>query len=391
MNNMSTDQVSTVLRAVLSQATGQTDLAALSLNQLLSIGQKTLVTAKDPLITSISQVLSRTIFSRRPYRAKFRGMYEDSAQWGNWVRKIVTVEKESDLQDDPYLPLTDGQSVDPWVVNKPAALQLNFYDEKVYMLSKSFMEHQLDTAFNSAEEFSQFNAMILGYMADKIEKTHEETARATLAGFMAGKIAGDAPNVVHLVTEYNAEKGTSLTSTTAFAPGNFEDFARWVFSKIDIISNSMTEWSVKYHQNLADGVIMRHTPMEYQRLYLYYPYFAQVQTNVLTSFIEKWNKVKADVEMVNYWQAIDTPDSINVIKPNTLNSAGSVVQSSNNLSQNNILGVICDREAFGYTSIFREATTTPVNARGLYRTMYWHFAERNNIDFTENGVVLLLD
>ena len=57
MNNMSTDQVSTVLRAVLSQATGQTDLAALNINQLLSIGQKTLVTAKDPLITSISQVI----------------------------------------------------------------------------------------------------------------------------------------------------------------------------------------------------------------------------------------------------------------------------------------------------------------------------------------------
>lgn len=389
--NMSVDQVSTVLKSVLSQAMGGADIAATDVNQLLSIGTTQLTTARDPLMSALSQVLSSTIFSARPYQRKFSSMWNRPEAWGNWVRKVCAVDDDNDLTDDLFLPLTDGAAIDQWTVRKPKAVQINFTDQKSYCFMKTIPENQLNTAFSSADEFSRFIGMIMVYMNNKIEKTHEETARATLAGFVGGKLVGDSTNVIHLVTEYNALKGTQLTSTTVFQPANWEDFARWAFARIDVISKMMTEYSINFHTNLTLGNITRHTPVSEQRLYLYNDYLTQIETNVLTTFIDPYLKFGADVERVNYWQSIDTPDTIKQVKPKFLTASGSIGEASDDLSQAHVFGVLMDREACGYSPVFERSVATPVNARGLYHNLYWHFLERNNIDFTENGVVFLLD
>ena len=72
VNTMSFNQLATVLNAIHNQATGQSAAAAVDTYTFVSQAQTALRTGYDPVMNAISQVLSRTIFSIRPYSAKLR-------------------------------------------------------------------------------------------------------------------------------------------------------------------------------------------------------------------------------------------------------------------------------------------------------------------------------
>ena len=57
----------------------------------------------------------------------------------------------------------------------------------------------------------------------------------------------------------------------------------------------------------------------------------------------------------------------------------------------NLVGVIFDRDALGYTVVDETSAVTPMNAKGLYWNNFYHFTDRWYNDFTEKGIVLLLD
>ena len=389
-NTLTIDKISTLLKAVLKDATGQ-DTSALDTKQLLTLGQTTLKTGADPVMGAISQLLSRTIFSSRPYKAKFSGMRIPADRWGNWVRKIKTIDDPNDITDNPYCDLTDGESVDQYNVRKPKTLQLNFYGQQQYEYEKTIFETQLDTAFRSAEEFGSFISMILTNMSNKIEKTHEETARATVSGFIAGKIAQNA-DVIHLLTEYNTATGQELTATTVMQGSNYKSFLQWSFARLAVLSDMMEEYSSSYQTNNVNGVFLQHTPKSYQRVYLNSQFMHQADMMAIAdTYHDNFLKLAGDVEYVNYWQIFSKPQSINVVKPQYLANDGTIATAASNVTKDNVIGLICDRDAFGYSPILTRQRVTPPNARGEYYNIFWKYNERHAIDFTEKGIVILMD
>ena len=87
--SMGFQQAATLLNYVIYQATGKMNLTATSTDAFVSQAQTALLqVGADPIINAISQVLSKTIFSVRPYNARFLGLQRDAVQWGNHVRKI---------------------------------------------------------------------------------------------------------------------------------------------------------------------------------------------------------------------------------------------------------------------------------------------------------------
>ena len=134
VNNMTFEQAATLLNAVHSQVTGMTQIAPADVTDFISVAQKTLKAGYDPVLNAISQVVGRTIFSVRPYDAKFRGIQADAQKWGAITRKLVVADKP--LQDNKAFDLTDGQSIDMYEVNKPEVLQFNFYGALYEPLSK---------------------------------------------------------------------------------------------------------------------------------------------------------------------------------------------------------------------------------------------------------------
>ena len=72
-NDLTFEQIVTVLNSIASQATGQAQLTATNTSDFITVAQTTLKAGADPIMNAISQTLSKTIFSIRPYFEKFQG------------------------------------------------------------------------------------------------------------------------------------------------------------------------------------------------------------------------------------------------------------------------------------------------------------------------------
>lgn len=377
-----------ILNSIVSQATGRTDIALTDTSGFTSVATTALNLNTDTLLDAISQTLSKTIFSVRPYEAKFKGLMKDSVTFGNHVRKLNIADK--DWTSDVRYNLTDNASIDDQIVNKPNILQTNFYGQNVYARSYTVFRDQLNIALSSEEEFQRFISMIVQNCSDMIEQCHESTARMTLANFIGGKVKGDPDNVIHLVTKYNDVAGTELTTDTVRQPSNFVPFIKWAFGYIGFLSGMMSERSLKFHTNVTGKAISRHTPQNKQKLYLYSEFLKDMDASVLSSVYNDQYLKWADHEQVNFWQSIDTPDGINV-KASYLKADGTVIVDETGTATGNIFGVLFDEEAVGITTCGQWSSASRFNARGGYTNFWYHFNDRYYNDFTENGLVFLLD
>lgn len=387
MNDLTVEQISTILGAVLAQANGSNGaLTTTNTKDLITVAQTTLKTGYDPIISAISQVLSRTIFSIRPYNRKFNGLFVSNERYGNHVRKLQTV--DTGFEDDDRLTLTDGHSVDQYVVKKPKVLQTNFYGEVTYQKHITIFRDQLDTAFSGIGQFGSFISMILQNQMDEITQSDEELARTTMANMIGGVIKINGDNVIHLVTEYNAYAGTSYTSTTIKDPTAYEPFIKWVFGRVRTIGQRMGERTVKFHQNVINYPIMRHTPGDRMKIYLFAPVLNDITASVLSDIYNDEILKFADHERVTYWQNFDVPDSIKV-DCTYMKTNGTLDHDT--ITQANIFGIMFDEEAIGITRVNQWQQNSPFNARGGYYNMYYHWTSRYWNDFSENAAVLLLD
>ena len=386
VNTMTFEDASAILNNIRKQVTGEEPIAIEDATQFVSVATTLLQAGYDPVLNAITQMVTKTIFSIRPYNRKFAGIKMDSEQWGSIVRKLSIADK--DFDQDVRFELEDGQSVDMFKINKPEILQVNFYGQNVFEKNYTVFRDQLDNAFSGPSEFGRFMTLVVTNVADMIEQAHEGIARMTIANFIGGKISADN-SVIHLVTEYNAETGLSLTSETIFAPENINDFSKWCYARVTTLMGLMSERSQEFQMNVTGKEINRHTPYELQKVYMYAPLLNEMRARVLADTFHKDMLEKADVEEVNFWQSIKTPEQIKV-KPAYTDDAGLVVDGDE-VTIENLAGVIFDRDALGYTTIHNWSGTTPFNAKGGYWNTFHHFTERWYNDFTEKGIVLLLD
>lgn len=390
VNTLTFNQLSTLLNGIASQATGAAGIAPVNTNEFVSVAQTTLLAGADPVMSAISQILGRTIFSIRPYNAKFRGLLMDNQRWGGITRKINYVDKS--FTNDSGFALTDGEAIDQYTVNKPEVVQTNYYGSNIYQKSITIFRDQLDTAFSGVDQFAEFIGGVTQNISDQIEQAHENTARMTIANLVTGIIAAAKANqIVHLLTEYNAATGLELTATTVYTPANFKPFMQWVYSRIAQVSSMLTERSQTYHFNLTGKPLQRHSPYDRQRLYLYAAGRYQSEAQVLADTYHDNYLRFGETETVNFWQSIEKPDQIQA-KPCYLKEAdGTVITATQNVTQSNVFAVMMDDEAAGMNIFNYELSSTPYNARGRYNNLWWSFNERYFNDFTENAVVFLLD
>lgn len=402
-NDLTFDQLSTVLTAITNQATGVTNPAPVNTGSFVSIAQRALKTGYDPLTTAISQVLSKTIFSVRPYTRKFKGLNVSNQRYGNHVRKLLTIDKP--FEDDDRFKLVDGESIDQYKVNKPKVLQTNFYGAEIYQKSLTIFKDQLDCAFNSPDEFASFISMIMQNASDMIEQAHEETARATIANLVSGIYrtetgtgtgsdnlakSNGGRRAVNLLALYNNQNGTTLKSNDIFKTANFEGFVKFAFATINTIADLMTDRNTLFSSQLTDYTVIRHTPKSKMKFYLYTDLVNKINSEVYSSIFNPDFLKAVDFESVNFWQSPLEPSVINT-KPSLLEKDGAVIIAGTQVNMRNVIGVLFDEEAAGYTTINEWAQPSPFNARGGYYNQFWHFTDRYWNDFTENAVIFYIE
>ena len=401
-NDLSFNQLSTVLTEIVSQATGNKETTQpINTASFVSVATTALEAGYDPLSTAISQVLSKTIFSVRPYTRKFKGLNVSNQRYGNHVRKLLSIDKP--FEDDERFKLLDGKPVDQYVVNKPIVLQTNFYGASVYQKSTTIYKDQLDCAFSSPDEFGSFVSMVMQNASDMIEQAHEETARATIVNLITGiyeSESGKHPELdfakakggtraVNLLQRYNQETGKTLKVADVFKAENFEGFVKFAFSTINTIADLMTDRNSLFCSQVGEYPILRHTPKDRMKFYLYTGLVNKINSSVYSSVFNPDFLKMIDFETVNYWQSPLASTSVKAT-PSVVKSGGGLVNAPST-EINNVFGVLFDEEAAGYTTINQWSQPTPFNAKGGYYNQFWHFTDRYWNDFTENAVIFYIE
>ena len=390
-NVLTYNAIGTILNQIVTQATGKAVITPTNTSEFVTVAQTGLLAGYENLMGSISQVLSRTVMSTRPYYRHFQGLEADSIRYGNHVRKINYIDR--DWEDGSRLPLTTGVPVDDQSPTLDDVLQTNFYSQNDYEIPWTLFSNQVDVAMSGPDELAAFITGKLQNISDMTEQKHESLARMALVNLIAGVINTGSPyQVVHLVSEYNTYCGYSPVKTLTDIRGDaleYEKFVKWVYGRVAQISAMLTERSIIYHQNVTGKEISRHTPYDRQNVYLLSSERFQMESSVLADVYHDNYLRMSDTAILNFWQSISSPDTISVT-PTFMLSDGSL-DDSTAVSQSNVFGIICDTEAAGYTIVNQRTTNAAYNGKGEFQNFWLKFTDRYWNDFTENAVVLLMD
>ena len=275
-------------------------------------------------------------------------------------------------ETDPAYALTNGQSVDHYVVAKPVVHHKLFVTRTPYAFHVTVQRETLREAFLSETALGSFISVIFGEVQTKIELALEDLGRTAIANYMA-EIAGSAREI-KLITGYHMDTGSSLTPAAAM---HNDAFLRYAVAKMQLYSKRFTDMSTLYN----DGTETRHTPKEDQRLRILSEFATALETVVdYAAFHDEYVKVKGYTE-INYWQSAQDPDEIMINRA----SDGTETELAN------IIGILHDRDALGMYKKDTDVLTTPVNAAGMYYNTYWHEKQLWFNDLSENAVIFTLN
>lgn len=370
---MKTNQIYDLVNSVTQQAFGNDALTAVDATGLVSLGNAVLSSAQntEAFVNTLCQRIGRTIYHYRAYRNKLRGIIlESDMEWGAILQKI-DMELPAAVQDDAY-DLIDGKSVDPWIISKPKVKQKLFVGRNPFMFKITISRKTLKEAFLSESAMGSFITFVFGKIRNMIEASYEDLARLGLTTAIAEGIG--TTREVKLLTNYNAAARTSITAAQAWRNAEFLNYA---VGQFNLYRDYLTDMTSLYN----DGSVETFTPYEDQRLTVLSSFERNLQTMTqYAAFHDQYVKFENTFDVVNFWQAAQSPDQISAKKI----SDGSDVKASQ------VLAVLHDRDAVGVYQQDEEVLTTPVNARGLYYNTFYHIMKNMFLDTSENMVVFTL-
>ena len=399
-NELSFNQVATLLNSIQQMVTGQTS-EIVSEGDFATVATTVLKSGYEQVYNAISAVLGRTIFSIRPYTRKFQGLERTDGEFKLHTRKLQIADTEFEDNDTMKYPVHvqesggeidfgDGQSVDQQIIKKSKILQTNFYGMNTYQNHYTIFDEQLDVAFSSSAELGRFFQMIIMNMDNMFEQARESFARMNLVNYIAAIKATNPARVIDLLLAYNLSTEQSLTAPELKQPANYAPFMRWAFAYIQQVQQLFTERTMLYQNQINNLPIIRHTPIEDQRLFIFAPEKFGMDASVLSTTYHDSYLKRNYTEVINFWQTPDMPETIE-FTPTYTGDNGAVVTSDSSVELSNVFGVLMDKEALGYSVVKTTVKPAPYNARADYRNFFMKDYHKAFMDLTEKGVVFVIE
>ena len=386
VNALNKEQCYLLLADINAQCTGVTPVTPTDLSSFISVANSTLAVGTDKIMGAISNVLQRTLYAVRPYNEKFKGLEYTADQWGGIIRKISFADRPAEAEEG--YSLVDGQSIDPFVVHKPNVLEMRYYGSDVYSHTITITEKQLRECFQSPEAFGSFMSSLMVHFANERKMYLENLKRQILVNAIASK-NDMAQDVINLRTDYNTATGLSLTAQQILQPANFKPFMEWCYKEIAKYSRLMEARSQKFQMVITGKPIMRHTDKRDQRFYMLADFLEAMSAQVLADAYHDSFLRYADVEGVDYWQAIDNPDEVQAT-PVYIDNTGAVTTGSAQ-TMTNVIGIMFDRDAMGYNIIDDSIVSSVYNSSGQYYNLVQHTDIMLQTDMTEKIIVFTLN
>jgi flagellar basal body rod protein FlgC len=396
-----------IMNTLARQATGQTNIDVVDHSGFIDAGTTTLATGTENVLNSIYRTIAELRVQSRPYVGKFGLISADENKFNTRKAKISyyssDVEASGAFNTDANTNLANGYdngtnseaSVGSmWEQRLPKVVERFFLKEAVYDKGYTTPLAQLQNAFNNEAEFLRFWNGVMIEIDNDIETVTESRNRSVVADRIAGDfLVGNNGSKVNLTKLVNDEFGTSYTTQQILESYNKELLEIWV-SYIKIISDRMTERTVKYHDPMTIAAtesepaynVLRHTPKSMQKLFYFGELMSKAKTKVMPEIFNTEYLDIANGESVTYWQSSDDDSRMKIkCKPALPEGA-----TANSVELDNVVGILFDTDAIQSTRQFEGAYTTPVEARKLYTNTWthWKFGVMN--DYTENSVIFYL-
>lgn len=408
-----------LMTAVVRQATGQANLASIDTSNFVSAGETVLATGKENVFNALTIVLGRTLAASRPYRAKLRTINAlNTGIYTFRLRKISYYAKDPVesgwFNTDQKTNFADGynsgdnggaSTKSQWEQHQAMPLEMNFAGGTTWQNCITLYEDKLEQAFRDVNDFNTFITGILTEHANDIESQKEGWNRLTLNNAILARYQYDAvlseiqDGAVNLTTRFNSYFGTNYTSA-ALRTTYLEDFVKFMVATIQEFSDHMEERGTAYHNPMTQTVggvnysILRHTPKDRQRLYLFTPLLRHAQTQVMPTLFNPEYLDINNYEGVEFWQsnASDTArPSITGIPSYYDSVTGTQVAAGSAITLEYVVGVLMDQDAVMTDFQLERATVTPLEARKGYRNSWLTFLKNAINDPTENMIVFYMD
>ncbi len=398
-----TDVYAIVNAAVKAMFGADATIKAIDTTSFVSVGETMLRTGYENTLDALSLVIGRTIIASRPYRGRYQLINRYDAEFGAIQRKISFYYDEAEPSQNWNTNLNpeqldDGKSIDHYTIRKRYPLEMNFVGVKVLQKHYTRFRNQLKIAFRNEEEFDRFFRGMLIEVNNELELMREAESKLLVLNHIAGtyyhSLNGVPGMAVNLTAGYNALYGTTYTSEqlrTTYAA----DFLAYVVETIKLASLKLRRATINYHMTPTKTndagqqlYLLRHTPRNKQRLFLYAPFMIASESRVLPEvFNDRYLKIE-NYEAVEYWQDINDPSSVS-ITGNTTGAAGTAV-STGAVTIPYVLGLLFDEDSLAINFGMEETLTTPINAAGDYYNVYYHWRKSYNDDPTENSILFYM-
>lgn len=230
-------QSSEITNAVIKELTGETDLVAKDLSNIVDIGAtlKDKV-AVDEFVKALAMKIGKTIFEVSPYRSLAPNIKKESFEWGGIIEKIKF--KNVEFKDDPKYSLNAGD-------NLPLAKYMPPVAESVYYQNRDtgFLEITLPVKnrdfqqyFRDAQTYNNFITSIHDVVRNAISKRMDAVAFSTMNRMIVDTLTDTkVPTTkVKLVSKYNEiyKPTNPITSDNALFTPSFLQFAIAEISKV---------------------------------------------------------------------------------------------------------------------------------------------------------------
>lgn len=391
-------------------------IQAIDESSFASVGESLLNSGIEEVINTLSLVCSRDLIAIRPYAAKFRLINAlDSGMFSNRIRKISYYAKNAvptgasntDLYPENLgmgfdngvhqggTPPVDKSVESMWLQSTPVVWQSWFGGAIEWQYPYTLYENALKAAFRSGQEWADFLNGFLVSVANDIETEKEAFSRLVVLNLIAGvaDLTASMPNSFrNLTSEFNTKFGTSYTTAqlkTTYLSEFLAFFVATVKTDSDMLENRSTlyHWSPAKTVGGVSYVLPRQTKKADQRMMMISKFWNDAEALVLPQIFNPQYLSLDNFEKIDYWQNINDPMAISVTPaiPDVVSPGSQTTGAAVALS--NVLGIIYDRDAMMVDFHLEDVTSTPVEARKHYRTI-WNTINKNPLnDFTENVIV----
>lgn len=412
-----------LINAMVEDLSGQTaTIRATDTSSFISAGDLVMSYGTENVLNELGMLIGRILVAARPYKGRWDIISAvNSREFTMRMEKISFYNRKAlpsgafntDIYTNIAEGFTNGQNLDAnddpqstksqWEQKLAVPMVLNFGGSSVWQDCITIPEIQLQEAFRNEGEFNEFISGMLTEHENDIELEKEAFRNAIVLNYIAGiydmgnsNMPGSVVNLTEAFNiRYYGSDTTKYKTSAELRSTYFKEFIAFAVTTIKKYSMLMRNKSANYHWTPAKTVggeslaLLRHTPREKQKLFMYAPLWIDAEAMVMPELFNDQYLDIGNFERVMYWQNENDPSAIQIYPAIPDVSTGAQTKGDK-VEIDYLVGCLFDTDACFSDFGIERSTSTPVEARKFFRNV-WNTYKKNGLnDFTEKGIIFIM-